>query len=213
MRITRTPQRTLPALQTADIVKPDLVGEGRPRLPPVPDEIARLLYSQEARYRFTETSYYVVEQWQPRHMDATQAHSARQFLHLVETVMQPMDKGLLLTRVLALLSHYRSDPNPPEVEYAIAQDWAEDLGEFPGWVVEEAARQWRRTKKFKPQICEMREACERIDARERTLLKRLRQLIDAHGAHLDPARQRVASIASTIAERFSPPNKSGSEGK
>jgi hypothetical protein len=199
MQMTLTPHLPISVSRT----KRNLVAGEPSNLPPVPDTIATLLNPQDARFRFTETSYYVVERWRPVPMNQPQAYAAREYLHLVETVMEPMDKGLLLTRILALLSHYRPDPNPPEVEYAIAQDWAEDLGEFPGWVVEEAARQWRRTKKFKPQICEMREACERIAARERTLLDRLRRLVDADEAYRDPARRRASKVISQVAAGFS----------
>jgi hypothetical protein len=202
MHMTRAPQHLIPVLQSTDITKRKAADDELPQLPPVPDAIAALLCPQEARFRFSETSYYVVERWQPRRMDEMQARVVQEYLRLVEAAMQPMEKGLLLTRILALLSHFRSDPNPPEVEYAIAQDWAEDLGEFPGWVVEQAARQWRRTKKFKPQICEIREACERIAVREITLLTRLRHLIDEDEALQVPVRRRASEIASRVAARF-----------
>jgi hypothetical protein len=135
-------------------------------------------------------------------MNAEEARIAGEFLRAVEAVMVPVDKGRLLTRVLALLSHYRADPNPPEVEYAIAEDWADDLGEFPVWAVEEAARQWRRSKKFRPQICEIREACERLTVRERTLLGRLRQLIDADLTRRNPERGRVLEITSNLTSQL-----------
>jgi hypothetical protein len=199
MHTTCAAQRVIPVLQSTDIAKRKAAYDELSQLPPVPDAIAALLRPQETRFRFGETSYHVVEQWQPRPMDEMQVRVAQEFLRLVETVMQPMEKGLLLTRILVLLSHFRSDPNPPEVEYVIAQDWAEDLGEFPAWVVEEAARQWRRAKKFKPQICEIREACERIAARERMLLKRLRDLVDAEEARRVPARRRASEITSRLA--------------
>jgi len=174
----------------------------RAMLPPVPHALAALLCPQHTGIRFTEASYYSVEEWQPHPMNAEEARIGGEFLRAVEAVMVPVDKGRLLTRVLALLSHYRSDPNPPEVEYAIAEDWAEDLGEFPAWAIEEAARQWRRSKKFRPQICEIREACERLTVRERTLLRRLRQLIEADLTRRNPARGGVLEITSNLTSQL-----------
>src|SRR5208337_5267888 len=45
---------------------------------------------------------------------------------------------------------------------------AEDLGPYPLWVINEAARQWRQTKVFKPQPSEMIRLCQRVSA---TILK------------------------------------------
>ena len=168
-------------------------------LPEIPATIAGLLRPQEESLRFTETSYYVVEVWRPRDMTAEQTRMVREYLEVVERILAPSEKGRLLTRVLALLSHYRSDPNPPEVEFMIAEDWAEDLGEFPAWVVDEAARQWRRSRKFKPQICEIRDACLRIVGKEMKLLERLRSLVGAEAGRHHPGQHRIAGLAANLA--------------
>lgn len=76
--------------------------------------------------------------------------------------LAPAGRADLLARILALLSHYRSDAHAPQVEQIIASDWAEDLGQYPLWAINAAARTWRREQKFKPQIAEMRTLCERI---------------------------------------------------
>lgn len=178
-------------------------GGGRPALPGIPGPLDALLRPQKEEFRFTETSYYAIEHWEPMPMDAAQATAAHQLLRQVEAAMAPAEKGRLLTRVLALLSHYRSDPNPPEVEFAIAEDWAEDLGEFPAWAVDEAAREWRRSRKFKPQICEMRDACQRIASREMVLLARLRRLVEADEARRNPSQRRAAALASGLAASWS----------
>ena len=174
-----------------------------PALPQIPAAIAALLRPQEESLRFTETSYYAVEVWHPREMTVEQARIAQNYLKVVEKLLAPAEKGRLLTRVLALLSHYRSDPHPPEVEFMIAEDWAEDLGEFPAWVVDEAARQWRRSKKFKPQICEIRDACLRIVGRDMTLLKRLRGLVAAEAGRSHPEPECTVRIAANVAAALS----------
>jgi len=90
----------------------------------------------------------------------------RQQLDEVSADLAPADSEWLLGRVFTLLQHYRSarDPLPPVVEQAIAQDWVEDLAEFPAWAIAEAVREWRQTQKFAPKICEIRERCHRAIA-------------------------------------------------
>jgi hypothetical protein len=101
-----------------------------------------------------------VEVWEVPSVSGSLRLEVSRYLQELETWLRPADRGELLARILALLSHYRLDPQPPAVEARIADDWAEDLGAFPMWAVDEAARGWRRTKKFKPQISEMVDLCE-----------------------------------------------------
>jgi len=171
-------------------------------LPPVPVVLAPVLKPQESSLRFTKESYYAIERWEPCEMTEAQAEAAREFLNVVSGIVAPADKGRLLTRILTLLSHYRTDPNPAQVEFMIAEDWAEDLGEFPAWAVDEAARQWRRSRKFKPQICEIREACQRIVGLEMQLVYRLRRLLEAHETRSEPGRGRSAKVVTGLAARL-----------
>ena len=97
----------------------------------------------------------VREEWRaPRSVDPADVPDLRRQMALLDEALRPADRGPLLARVLTLLSHYRDqNPLPPEVERAVAGDWADDLGEFPSWAIEEACRRWRRDKKkyrFKP---------------------------------------------------------------
>ena len=130
----------------------------REPLPPPPAPVARLLESgiQERRFLFPDNgTVRIVETWQPpSEMEDGVAGLAMQHLSELEAALRPAERGVLLARILALLSHFRAEPNPPQVEQMIADDWAEDLGEFPIWAVEQACRQWRRTRKWRPQICE-----------------------------------------------------------
>lgn len=58
-----------------------------------------------------------------------------------------------------LLAHYWTTNEPQEVRRAIAEDWLEDLGEFPAGVVEAACREWRRTQTRRPTPADIRTLC------------------------------------------------------
>jgi hypothetical protein len=87
------------------------------------------------------------------------------------------------------------------VELRIADDWAEDLGRFPMWAVEEAARRWRRTRKFKPQICEMIALCEEAAGEAIAERDRLRRALDRGRADANPLSRRAAGIARGLLAR------------
>ena len=147
------------------------------------------------RSRFAEDGFDgVAESWAaPAGVTASQAAMARRALDELErTVLAPADPGHLLARVLALLSHFPAKAVSPEVERMIALDWAEDLGEFPAWAVDEAARGWRRTRKWRPSIAELRAACAAACAGERELAARLRTVAQSAGQAAEPAEPAAA---------------------
>ena len=143
-----------------------------------------------SRLLFPEGGYRVEETWDPPLADERGLALARRSLADVEAAMEPAERGVLLARVLALLSHYRAEANHRGVEMMIADDWAEDLGEFPLWAVEEAARSWRRSKKFRPQICEIRELCEAAASKAITVRDRLRRVVASNS----PPDRRVEAL-------------------
>jgi len=67
----------------------------------------------------------------------------------------------------------------------LAMDWADDLGEFPAWAIDHAARVWRRSRKWRPSIAEIRSLCEDACAAERALADRLRAVAQAGEAASD----------------------------
>ena len=71
-----------------------------------------------------------------------------------------------------LLAHYWTTNEPQEVRRAIAEDWLEDLGEFPAEVVEAACREWRQTQSRRPTPADIRTLCiaERHAEREHRLV-------------------------------------------
>nr|WP_295833550.1 hypothetical protein [uncultured Azospirillum sp.] len=99
------------------------------------------------------------------------------------TILAPCDPAHLLARVYSVFAHCAPKaPLPPEVEALVAADWAEDLGEFPSWVIDAAARQWRRSSRFRPSIAEMRALCEDLCRPERRLVERLMTIAQHVGA-------------------------------
>jgi hypothetical protein len=155
------------------------------------------LKPQDVRLFFGDGCYRTVEKWSPPVGGRELADEAAAALAEIRTVLRPADRGKLLARVLALLSHYRSDPNPAQVEMAMADDWADDLGEFPMWAIEEASRTWRRTKRFKPQICEMRDLCRDACAAHTERKRRLEEIV----AHNHPAARRAAMVVASCVRR------------
>jgi len=150
------------------------------------------------------------EIWQPPGtVPADLVPDIQRHLAAVDAVLCPAERGALLTRILTLLAHYRDrDPLPPDVERAIAQDWAEDLGLFPLWAVEEACRNWRRDKRryrFKPLPGDIRNLCEQAVEHPARLRHRLGKLLDVAGIGCrtpvlpaDPGRQRAADLRGRI---------------
>lgn len=52
------------------------------------------------------------------------------------------------------------------IQQSVRGDWAEDIAEYPGWVVSEACKVWRRSEqgKFRPSIAEFRHICDGLVA-------------------------------------------------
>jgi len=85
----------------------------------------------------------------------------------------------------------------------VASDWAEDLGEYPQWAVDQAVRVWRRTKKWRPTIMEMRALCDEAVANERGLAERLRQIAVAKQAGAGKIRgQNIQVIGGRAIRRM-----------
>lgn len=178
----------------------------RAMLAALPSPLHDLLASgtTERRSRFTEDGFDgLVESWTaPAAVTARDATLARRALDELErTVLAPAEPGHVLGRVLALLSHFPSKAASPEVEQMIALDWAEDLGEFPAWAIDRAARIWRRSRKWRPSIAEMRALCEGACAGERALAGRLRTLAAA-GERAPEGAAAVHALARQAVRRM-----------
>lgn len=166
----------------------------------LPDPLREILAAGrlEHRPRFGDDGFEgLTEIWTPpAAVTARHAAMAQRALDDLEgSVLAPAEPDRLLGRVLALLSHYPAKGLTPEVEQLVALDWVEDLGEFPGWAIDQAARTWRRTKKWRPSIAEMRALCEEACEKERRLAECLRRLAAAglRGPSV-PGAGRVAGL-------------------
>lgn len=129
--------------------------------------------------------------------------ASRVLIEIEREILAPVDPAWLLARLLALFAHCppRSAPLDPAVEAMVAGDWAEDLGEYPRWAVDQAARTWRRTRKWRPTVTEMRTLCDEAVATERTLADRLRRIAAAPAAA--GRLQEVRALAAGGVRRMS----------
>jgi len=192
---------TLPEAPPASVAVAPLE---QPELPRRTPEVARLLEAGVVASHYLvpengETKR--VEVWKPLVInDERLMAEITQRLRQLDEFLAPAHRGSLLARILALLSHYRSEPNPPQVEQMIADDWADDLGDFPLWAVAEAARRWRRTKRFRPQISEIRETCQTLVKEAALERSRLREIRERNLAARNPLVAQVHALArSTFA--------------
>ena len=165
-------------------------------LPPALREIlAAGTVRRQSRFSEDDRFLGVTGVWQPP-ATVTPEHAQmarRALMDLEDTVLAPADPLPLLGRVLALLSHFPARGLAADVEQAVAGDWADDLAEYPLWAVEQAARQWRRSRKWRPSIAEMRNLCDDICAVERDFAKRLVAIVKT-AASAKPAAPPSASI-------------------
>ncbi|MCW2239538.1 hypothetical protein [Azospirillum canadense] len=153
----------------------------------------------ERRPRFSDNGFDgMAETWSPP-VGVTVQHAAlaqRALDDLRMTALPPAPTDHVLARVLTLLSHFPSKAMTPDVERLVALDWAEDLGEYPAWAIDAAARQWRRSKKWRPSIAEMRDLCDALCTGERALAERLQAVVRAGRA--DQAGAGRAPTAGAI---------------
>jgi hypothetical protein len=176
-------------------------GRGHPVIPTPPASVmdalrggvveSRMLFPEHGAVRELET-------WRAPRVAGRELEEVQMHLSCVEKALAPADPGDLLARILALLSHYRLEAHSEQVEERIADDWLDDLGGYPMWVVETAAKQWRRTKKFKPQICEMIALCEAEVGRNQIVRDRLRSIVERSVAEANPLAERTAGLARSM---------------
>src|SRR5690242_2716775 len=58
--------------------------------------------------------------------------------------------------IARLLTHFWAADDPPELRRAQAEDWINDLAEFPTEFVDRACCEWRQNKTRRPTIAEIR---------------------------------------------------------
>jgi hypothetical protein len=129
----------------------------------------------------------VEDGWSPRPLPPDFAHRARRALADLDRYLAPVppeQEGRVLARVMTLLEHYAGRNRAPGVEEALADDWLEDVAEFPVWAIEEACRIWRRdpARSWRPTPGQFREICEDLVGEARVQRDRLRLVLAAKPA-------------------------------
>jgi len=119
-------------------------------------------------------------------------------------------------RVATLLSHFFVSSTEEAEMRAMLSDWADALGEFPQWAIEEACREYLRTQERKPTIAAIRKLCQQHFAVvEFTCQKAMRgpseaEARSAHSeAHRAEMRDRVASLAEETIQRLRAKSEGG----
>lgn len=99
----------------------------------------------------------------------------------LEPLLAPAEREKVLARSVALLSHYFAPDMDARLAQAIAEDWADDLDEFPLWAVREACTQWRRNEtRRRPTPGDIRELCQLITRDWARLARKLRLTLEQH---------------------------------
>lgn len=109
-------------------------------------------------------------------MTAEQTATAEHLLAEYRTYLAPVSPARLLARITTLLAHYWEGWADDRLREGVALDWADDLGEYPGWAIDSACRSWRRTETRKPTPADIRQRCCEETAWYRTMLRRLEAL-------------------------------------
>lgn len=149
---------------------------------PVSRAVARLIAANSTHSRFVDDVFAgAVERWRPpATVPADTIPDLQRQLSLLDEALLPAPRPALLARILGLLAHYRHEALPERLEMAVADDWADDLAEFPQWAIEDACQQWRRhpTKyRYKPLPGDIRNLCEELVEKPAVMRSRVRAML------------------------------------
>lgn len=120
-----------------------------------------------------------------------------------QEAMQPATDREIAVVLGKLAIHYGAQDRPEEHHRMAYEDWLSDLAEFPLVALNEAAREWRRTKPWPPKISEIRALCDTIVDRRRTELARLGYLawcVEYHNGRCPRLLRRVGERLVDYAE-------------
>ncbi len=190
--------------QLSPLDSPKAVAINPATMPPATPAVTKLLKVgvRSTHFLFPENGpTREVETWvPPRVTDLQMLEEVRDRLRNLAIALSPAPPGDLLSRIMVLLAHYRVPEHSKATEYGIALDWADDLAAYPMWAIEDAARQWRRTKKFRPQICEIIELCEDACGKLKTERRRLESVMDISEAESNPARREAIAVVRSLVQ-------------
>ncbi len=148
---------------------------------PVSPRVAALLTPSRTIPRSGDHGFEgLTEIWEPRPVSPADIPELRRQLDRLLEALESADGGACLARIFGLLAHYRQTELPPEVERCVANDFLEDLGEYPLCVIEAACRSWRRDPvrfKYRPLPGDLRKLCSEMTERATTTANRIRKLL------------------------------------
>ncbi len=157
---------------------------------PISPRIAALLAPIKTIPRSGEWGYEgFSEVWVARPVSPADIPDLRRQLDQLQGALQPADSGACLARIFGLLAHYRQAELPSEVERCVANDYLEDLGEYPLCVLESACRTWRRDPikfKYRPLPGDLRKICAELTERTTVAANRIRKLLTLAERQLPP---------------------------
>jgi len=113
----------------------------------------------------------------PATITPEQREDCRQALVALTRYLQPAPPEYIGGRVLGALAHHFVPNMPAKVQSLVADDWLDDLAEFPAWAIDEAFRKWRRMEEKKPTIAGIRDLCHRAVKKARQDKERLEKIL------------------------------------
>lgn len=93
----------------------------------------------------------------PSAEDLPMLHASREMLLQMQKGDDRKEIAILVNR---LLLHYPLKQMTPEMNRMVAEDWLEDLGEFPSWAVARACKKYRRENSFRPTVDKILANCK-----------------------------------------------------
>ncbi|WP_147041290.1 hypothetical protein [Skermanella aerolata] len=135
-----------------------------------------------ARYR-SDFLGSVEKPWRPSPLPVSEIPAAQQALAAFDAYLRPQDwedNGRAMRAIAALLSYYRQPDRAPDLEASVAEQWGEDVEDYPLWAVQEACRIWRREPDNRrgPHPGEFRAICEALVSKARQQRDRLRRCLE-----------------------------------
>lgn len=138
----------------------------------------------------------------PAVVTAAEAAEARQALVAYDRHLAPAPTARVIGRVTVALAHWYVPDMPHVLAKGLMADWANDLGEFPEWAIEEAFAKWRRANSEKPRIADIRDLCQRAIRKAAHERHRLRAIIRVAEAPAKPQADRAGGVVRSAVRRM-----------
>lgn len=157
----------------------------------LPASLVRHLESNERLMFPNDGEPYSAERglFEPPQISNASAGLLREAWDKIDLYIRPAERRWILGRVLALLAHYFTPNTDPRVAEAIAEDWAQDLRDFPDWAILEACSSWRREEtQRRPTPGHIRNLCQKRVAPHVRLARKIKLTLAQHSQGGKPER-------------------------